>query len=257
MRSKAPSLAQPQALPLIVTFMSASLAAPSVLGAESAVVPFVGCPADGQMGPLDPPRGHPRRIPVAVRVANELTYYKAKQGAGVFAPRGWKCRGWYGSSGAFLVVTPAAIPRPYLPVPTIDSPAVRVSFADGETSGRFDVAVTAARLFPQSARGFIDRVKAEHVIPDSSFDVKPFPADRLHYLTSTDVEYLTPADRDGLGTEDMLEKSSLPVRGLLLLVPGHGVPSLAHIQVRLPSELKALERVILRLNLGSFKETRR
>ena len=62
-------------------------------------VPFVGCPSDGQAGPVATPTGGPVRVSLPARVAAELAYYKGGQGTGVLAPRGWQCFESYGSSG--------------------------------------------------------------------------------------------------------------------------------------------------------------
>jgi len=53
-------------------------------------LPFVGCPSDGQAGPVKPPSGTP--VPVAMNkdVAQKLAYYAALL-IGVPAPRGWNC----------------------------------------------------------------------------------------------------------------------------------------------------------------------
>src|SRR5262245_4913260 len=75
-------------------------------------VAFVGCPADGMSGPIAPPRGGGKDIALDPVFASQLSYYEGgENGLGVFAPTGWQCRMWYGSSGTDLVITPAAIPE--------------------------------------------------------------------------------------------------------------------------------------------------
>lgn len=73
-------------------------------------VPFVGCKSDGQIGPLDVPKGTNPSVLISLRAAQNLAYYSAfGEGVGVLAPRGWYCFGAYGSSGSALLVSPRPI----------------------------------------------------------------------------------------------------------------------------------------------------
>src|SRR6185437_17145662 len=74
---------------------------------------------------------------------------------GVFAPAGWHCRTWYGSAGAYTVVTPDAPPANSDLAHTLSGPAVEVEEKSGGTSGRFQVAEVSARFFPDLMRQFI------------------------------------------------------------------------------------------------------
>ena len=76
---------------------------------SSSQVPFVGCRSDGQAGPLEAPRGKSKAVPITADLAERLAYYKAEQGRGVLAPRGWYCFETYGSSGGNLYVAPQPI----------------------------------------------------------------------------------------------------------------------------------------------------
>src|SRR5208282_5998832 len=78
----------------------------------AASVPFVGCPSDGQTGPIEAPTGTARSVQIGRGAARELAYYEAAIGFGVLAPRGWHCLGNSGSSGASLFVSPEPIYRP-------------------------------------------------------------------------------------------------------------------------------------------------
>ena len=70
----------------------------------AAIVPFVGCASDGQLGPL-PASTRGREPPTAPLLqAPELAFY-ASADLGVLAPRDWHCVGLYGSNGAILIVT--------------------------------------------------------------------------------------------------------------------------------------------------------
>src|SRR5438093_5022144 len=135
--------------------------------AQQATVPFVGCPSDGQAGFIAPPTGQPKPAPLGQLPAGAIAYYKGDQAPGVFAPAGWHCRVWYGSSGSTLIVTPTPIDTTHFP--KVTGPAVEMSVSYGGTSGRFAVARYASRLFPGFLAGFIQRVKDEHLEPDSEF----------------------------------------------------------------------------------------
>jgi hypothetical protein len=137
----------------------------------------------------------------------------------------------YGVFNKFRHAVPDDIPPPYFPPRKIHGPAVSMRSILGGTSGRFPVAITAARLFPISDRAFIAEVRCEDVIQDSSFEVKPFPADRLRYLNDHELLYTTSANSDGLGTAGMLTQCDRPVQGLILLDADN---KLSEIQLRLP-----------------------
>src|SRR5205814_5599128 len=51
-------------------------------------VPFVGCPSDGQIGPIDPPKAAFKIVPEKGRVTPQIAYYKGAEGSGVYAPKG-------------------------------------------------------------------------------------------------------------------------------------------------------------------------
>src|SRR5208283_4261268 len=50
-------------------------------------VPFIGCNSDGQVGPVDAPKGTSRSALIGREAAQKLAYYKAAQGVGVLHPR--------------------------------------------------------------------------------------------------------------------------------------------------------------------------
>ena len=72
-------------------------------------VPFVGCPSDGQAGPVPAPRGKSKSVRIDAKAAQQLAYYESTQHFGVLAPRGWHCFGTYGSDGNSLFVSLEAI----------------------------------------------------------------------------------------------------------------------------------------------------
>lgn len=213
--------------------------------------PFVGCPADGQAGPVDPPKGLPQVVHIPKEAAQQLAFYKAEQGFGVLAPRGWHCFETYGSSGGSLFVTPQLIEGNTLFSDTwkgFTGPAIQISAEDGSTSGRFDVAHMIARVFP-AHRSFVDKVIAEDIEPASNFPSGPYPKDNLIHKSKELVEYQTPPQTDGLGTQSRLLKDADPIRGVAMLIgedPKTGEPpSLLFLAIRLPSAMAHLTSAII------------
>jgi hypothetical protein len=212
---------------------------------DTPTVPSVDCPENDQTGTAKAPQS--MMIALDQQLAAQIAYYSAAHGLGVYAPKSWYCRAWYGSSGSILLVTPQRIAPPYFPLPAIRGSAVMIQSSSGATSGRFHVAIAASRLFSVVGGEFIERVKQEHLISDSSFDAKPYPDDQLQYLSDRLVEYTTPANRTGLGTEGMFEMSNLPVRGLTILNPETEANSLTEVRVRVPPALNSVAAAIVQL----------
>jgi hypothetical protein len=157
-----------------------SAASPRKLGAH---VPFVGCKADGQTGPVNAPNGKSMVLPMAAEAAERFAYYKSEQGFGVLAPRGWYCFGVYGSSGYSLYVSPQPITTTNLFSTTwsgFTGPVIEIAGKDGDTSGRFGVARTIALVFP-AHRAFVEKVIEEGIEPANSFAFGPYPKDKLIY----------------------------------------------------------------------------
>jgi len=210
-----------------------------------APVPFVACESDGQIGPINAPSGRAKTMAIPAEAAQRLAYYKAKEGVGVLAPKGWHCFGVYGSSGAALYVSPD-------PINSADvlssswkgfaGPVVQISLEYGGTSGRFAVAKTIARAFP-ARKEFVEGVIAEGIEPASSFPYGPYPVDSLKYRGENVVEFSTPARAEGLGTDSRLQKNDSPIRGAVLLVGE--APDLIRVCVRLPSKNIDLSQLII------------
>jgi hypothetical protein len=212
---------------------------------DGTTVPFVGCASDGQVGPLGRPKGETKLVLVAASLASRLSYYKAEEGPGVLGPRGWHCFGTYGSSGSNLYLSPEPINSKNI---FSDSwkgfvgPAIQASISIGDTSGRFEVAETIAKVFP-AHESFADRVIAEGIEPASAFPKGPYPHDKLTYLSREMVEYQTPANLEGLGTRSYLVKNGSPIYGAAILDPDMDLTFLA---VRLPSVMNDLSDAIIR-----------
>jgi hypothetical protein len=212
---------------------------------SQARAPTINCVGNDQVDSSQAQKGASVPIPVEQSIADQMAYYKAEHGTGIFAPRGWYCRAWNGSNGSFLAVTPKPIPPPYFPLPSIGGPAVTIATWDGESSGRVRVAVVASQLFSVVGSEFVARVRQEHLISDSAFDPESFPDDQLQYLSDRFVEYTTPANRAGIGTDGMLDMSNLPIRGLTILNLVEDANSLIEVRVRLPPNLSSLTEPIL------------
>ena len=137
----------------------------AALAAQS--VPFVGCPSDGQQGPVAAPKGQPKTLDLDAAAAKALAWYQAKYSAGALAPRGWKCFSFYGSSGVTLTIAPSG------KLDDMSQPlaGAAVTLADdlGGTSGRFAVAKVAARVFAAPAKAFVAAVIAEGIEPQENF----------------------------------------------------------------------------------------
>ena len=208
-------------------------------------VPFVGCRSDGQTGPLKAPRAELKKVAIPAEIAGHLAYYKAQDGFGVLAPRGWHCFATYGSNGVNLYVTPAQIKGPELLSSGwkgFSGQAIQVSESIGDTSGRLAVAQTIARVFPDR-KDFVDRVVSEGVEPAASFPSGAYPTDKLTYRWKNAVEFETPPDAKGLGTDSKLLVNGSPVRGVAILFGQE--PSLVKASVRLPSDSLVLTKAII------------
>ena len=204
------------------------------LAAQAAqTVPFVGCRSDGQQGPVAAPKGQPKAVAIDPAAAKGLAWYQAEYSAGALAPRGWKCFSFYGSSGVTLTIAPSGklddMNQP------IAGPAVVLADDSGGTSGRFDVAKVAARVFAGPEKAFVASVIAEGIEPKENFPAGPYPADKLTYKTPTLVAFATPAGKEGLGAAAGLGASPLPVVGVAKLVGPADGPELYVLAVRLPA----------------------
>jgi hypothetical protein len=207
-------------------------------------VPFVGCRSDGQTGPVKASNGKSPVVPIEGELAHRLAYYSSEEGFGVLAPRGWYCFGTYGSGGNWLYVSPEPVDTRNLFSDNwqgLTGPAIQLSYSYGGTSGRFTVADIIARVFP-AYKAFVTDVSKD-VVPPDSFSFGPYPKDTLTYKSKSVVEYITPAETDGLGTRTELKKNDHPIEGVAILV--ERTPDLLLLAVRLPPELAGLSPTII------------
>ncbi len=219
----------------------------SGLRASAASVPFVGCKSDGQMGPREAPTGTSIEAPISVKAAGALAYYKAAQEFGVLAPRGWYCFGAYGSAGETLFLSPEPMdkagPLSVASAGFIGN-AIDVTYFSGGMSAEFGVASVVARVFP-AYRTFVARMTKIFDFPVDYFPAGPYPKDRLRYKNQTEVEYTTPARREGLGTQLSLKPNRGPIDGVAILTGKDEFPNLLQVAVRLPAQLTGLTSAII------------
>jgi len=212
------------------------------------MIPFVGCKADGQVGPQPAPNKPPLHLPLDPTAANRLAYYEGFEGNGVLGPRDWHCFETYGSSGNNLYVSPTPLdPKQFFDSNSnwkgFTGPIIQISSSIGDTSGRFAVARVIARVFP-AHRDFVNNVIAEGLDPASDFPLGPYPDDRLTYKSKELVEYVTPPNRKGLGTSSWLLPNEQPILGVAMLTGDE--LSLIQLCLRLPSGMDDLAPIIIR-----------
>jgi hypothetical protein len=140
-------------------------------------VSFIGCASDGQVGPQEAPKGTSTSVPISLKEAHKLAYYRSAQGVGILAPRGWYCFGTYGSGGTALFVTPQPIDVTNMfsgGRSGFSGPAIEISHRSGDTSGRFDVAEMIARVFP-AYKAFVTGVIEALICRQTGFRLVPIP----------------------------------------------------------------------------------
>jgi hypothetical protein len=209
------------------------------------VVPFAGCESVGPAGRLEAPQGESRSVPIRPEAAGKLAYYKSAQELGVLAPRGWHCLGTSDAGGQRLLVSP----RPIEPASLFTAgdtgftgPLIEVSLIHSDTAGRFEIARIIARVFP-AYKEIVARLCKKYDEPASAYTFGPYPEDTLNYKSNRVVEYTTPPQTDGLGTESRLSKGGRPISGVAMLVGK--APDLLLLSVRLPGDLNGLTPAIV------------
>ena len=240
----------------VIVALIALVAADDRASAESSRVPFVGCPGDGQQGPISAPASpHTVRVELGENVSQRLAFYRAQLSPGVLAPRGWQCAGLMGSSGSFLLVAPHLPPLKDFVTAyhNLPGPAVIAEENFGGTSGRFAVAEVLARIFP-TWRAFVRSVETNDYGGTFHPVFRPYPADILTRKSDRIVEFATPASSDGLGTDWWLRKGQMPVRGVLIIEGDGQDITLATVRVRLPDQLADLTGPIVSRFERSLKD---
>jgi hypothetical protein len=224
------------ARPIVLVLLLTAFHPPWLSGqalAGMADVPFVGCASDGQTGPVAAPKRHAVKVPINPALAARLAYYRAENGPGVLAPRGWHCFLTYGSNGSSLYVSPDTLNGKQFfssKWKGFSGYAIQVSESVGDTSGRFQVARAIARAFPDRKQ-FVEDVISEGIEPARDFPQGPYSTDKLNRPGKDVVEFETPSNTKGLGTDSMLLPNSDPIVGVLILFGEE--PNLLQASVRL------------------------
>lgn len=78
------------------------------------------------------------------------------------------------------------------------------------------MAETIARVFPDRMQ-FVREVISEGIEPASSFPAGPYTTDQLQRREKDVVEFETPANKTGLGTQSRLAANSSPIHGVAIL----------------------------------------
>jgi hypothetical protein len=213
------------------------------------MVPFVGCASDGQLGPEAAPTGAPRKFTLPQELVGQVSFYEGQMGGGVLGPKGWNCFLQIGSDGVVLYVSPSPIGSSQLfsddkSWKGFTGPAIELADMSGQTSGRFEVAKVIARLFPQRM-AFVRGVLAEGMgYSKKDFPTGKYPTDQYTDKTPDMVEFATPANTKGFGTDSWLLPNDQPIQGMAL-ISGEDVDSLV-LTMRLPQGQQALVPLILK-----------
>jgi hypothetical protein len=210
----------------------------------STTIPFVGCASDGQTGSQAAPTSTPESVQMTAADAAQLTYYDMTNGPGVIGPRGWSCAGIYGSDGATLIVAPHPVQPSDLMAAGwsgATGDAIEARVVTGDTSGRFTVAQVIERVFP-AHQSFAQGIVNEGIEPASDFPSGPHASDKITTKSNELVEFRTPANAVGLGTDTKLNErlapGADPVSGAAILTDQ--TPDLNQVTVRLPANLQSL-----------------
>ena len=207
------------------------------------------------MGFIAPPRGSSQVVPLDPSTALKLAYYKGENARGMIGPRGWHCQVWYGSSGSTILISPTAIDSGKFGPLDLHGDAVEFVFLDGGTSGRFGVARCASRLFPKIAASFVQRVKSEGIEPASTFELGPYTGDSIRYSDGLSLEFSTPAQEAGIGTEGNLAPSQNVIRGFVVL-DSTGDWGLSILRVRVGVQTTHLAEAIIKVNRQCLSSNR-
>lgn len=209
------------------------LVAGAVFG--QATVPFVGCKSYTQTGPVDAPKGRDVVLPIPAGAAAQLAYYTPGE-TGVLGPRGWSCLFSSGSGGGVLYIAP----HPIEPGAGLLGPAIELALSNGAGSGMTEVARVIARVFP----AHLDYAHSvEESFPGTHYPRGPYPTDKLTYQGPDVVEFETPPNTDGLGTQQDVAKGADPIRGVAIL--NGRTLDLMLLSVRVPTELHGLADTII------------
>jgi hypothetical protein len=200
------------------------------------------------VGPEPAPEGNPKLVDLPPQLAGRLASYESGYNISVLAPRGWHCAGLEGSDGVGLYLSPNPISAKDMVASRfhiISGPFIEMWAADGDTSGRDEVAAVVSRYFPKKLQMVRDIIVNQMHQSMSNYPRGPYPHDHQILRTDTIVEVLTPPNADGLGTNGRMKPGPEPIRSAAILLPSDPPYSVV-VSIRLPKSQEDLAPVILK-----------
>lgn len=225
---------------LLTAVLLAGCETPIPVVAPLMPVPSVGCETDGQQGRQPAPDTLDKHETLYTP-AQDLAWYQSQE-LGVLAPRGWHCFALSGSNGGALFVTPEPHGEDlFKDDQPLTGPIVISRYSLSGTSGRFEVARMAARLFP-SRKAFVEGVLAEEGVDRKDYPFGPWKTDKLTRPWPMGVRVVTPAGKAGAAVADRMGPGDLPAEGLIYM---DAEDDLYAVSVRLPADKAGLADAIL------------
>lgn len=124
-----------------------------------------------------------------------------------------------------------------------EGPAIEISYRDSDQNGdTLEKAQIIARVFP-AYRSLVTSMMEGLDIPARSYPFGPYQSDALTYRSKAEVEYRTPARKEGLGTHSSLKQNGSPIEGVAIL--SGDPPDLILLSVRLPKDLAGIAPAIV------------
>ncbi|HEY2070732.1 MAG TPA: hypothetical protein VGG48_14345 [Rhizomicrobium sp.] len=200
---------------------------------KGALLPFVGCAQYETWGSPPLAEGHVRRaLHVDPAYAGRLAWYESDSNTNVVAPRGWHCLEVRDSDhdSTFIVSEQPYSLADFQARKPVSGPAV-VSLSISDVGAKHQViARVVSRYFRKDF--------AQWLRHSGVGRLAPYPNDALvgRNAINQAVAYETPANRTGLGTEDILAPGPLPiVSGVHFPTDEEGNPAeLMKLEIRLP-----------------------
>jgi hypothetical protein len=234
---------------VILSLSSWSLAAlPAV---ASGAIPFIGCP--NILG--EKPTGKPITLDLPENLTSQLALYVGAY-MEVLAPRGWTCSANYGNvNGSLWVYPPSSNPATG---PVVAEWYVVTGFGGGRENGP----IYGGRYFPKIySDKFVNNALQEEnatfgtKLTKEQFLAPKYADDKIIYLSNSALEYWTPPDRAGLGSDVVNAAtltprtiSTLPTAGFLKMAPANSDGVMVQMAARVPAELARLQPSILKFS---------
>jgi hypothetical protein len=183
----------------LMTIMSCAIAGVATAGTT---VPFVGCKPSAFMDGGTTSSGNPVEVNLPPGVASKLAAYQGDHFL-VLAPLGWSCT--YNTAGqdAEIDISPSNISKGKV------HPVISERFTDvGTPSNAMHTLGVAEQLFPKlitlsdltNETSYLGFLSPQQLI-NSGKIIKVVPTDHLKYLSSSIVEYTTPPQTSGIGSQ--------------------------------------------------------